>query len=511
MHNNSELCPVVNADDLGVQHFSTSPSKEDLGQFFTPVIVAEFMASLLETPSKDTIEILDPGAGTGILVAAAVKELVNRKGTPVKNIKAILYEIDTSLKATLNESMKSLRVWCSNKNIRFEYEVKWQDFVLAKGSLLQGQTTFEESVELFDIVISNPPYFKISKDDPRAKACSSIIHGQPNIYALFMAVSASLLNKDGQFLFITPRSFASGQYFKAFREYILEKIKFERVHQFSSRTDAFARDQVLQENVIFYGKSGISKATDSIEISTSYGKKDLKDSKNFKTKFSNILINESQRMIALPSDRKDLELLNIFEKWTNSIEKMNLKISTGPVVPFRATDFLKAEKNKNSVPLLWIQHVANLQIKFPLESFRKQQWVLSNENSEKLLVRNQNMILMRRFSPKEDFRRLTVAPLLKKQFSNTMLGLENHLNYIYRPNGQFDETELLGLTGFLSSKVFDSYFRITNGNTQVSATEIKNTKLPNAAKILEIGLLLKGLKQWDYKSIDTVVEEVLGV
>jgi adenine-specific DNA-methyltransferase len=36
----------------------------------------------------------------------------------------------------------------------------------------------------FDLVIANPPYFKIPKSDPRAQAAAAIVHGQPNIYAL---------------------------------------------------------------------------------------------------------------------------------------------------------------------------------------------------------------------------------------------------------------------------------------------------------------------------------------
>ncbi len=509
MHSSLEICPIVAADDLGIQHFLNIPSKEELGQFFTPVDVAEFMAKLLETPSKKSIQILDPGAGTGILAAASIKELVNRENSKIKEINLILYEIDKTLEPTLNASMTNLADWCSQIKVKLTFEIRFEDFILARGSLLQDQPFFGERVELFDVVISNPPYFKISKDDPRAIACSSIVHGQPNIYALFMGVSASLLGENGQFLFITPRSFASGQYFKTFRDYLMGKIRLKRIHQFASRKDTFARDQVLQENIIFYGKMGESQVSDKIQISTSNGRSDLNSAKIFETHLSDIFIDPVQRMIALPRDKKDLDLLNIFKKWTNSIEKMGLKISTGPVVPFRATEFLQKTKDNKSCPLLWIQHVAGMKVIFPLENFRKQQWFSSVEESKKLLVKNQNMILMRRFSPKEDFRRLTVAPLRKELFSDEYLGLENHLNYIYRPNGKFDEFELLGLTGFLSSKVFDSYFRITNGNTQVSATEIKSVRLPETAQISEIGRMLKSLKEWDYSSVDAIVEEVL--
>lgn len=508
MHNNLEICPIIKADDLGTQHFSNVPFKVELGQFFTPVDVAEYMASLLLTPKKETVRILDPGAGTGILAAAAVKELIGRKNSPIKKVQLVLFEIDRALEYNLAASMNNLKKWCSQQDVKLSLEIRYEDFVLENGSLLQNQPSFG-SLELFDVIISNPPYFKISKDDPRAKACSSVIHGQPNIYSLFMAISGALLSKEGQFLYITPRSFASGQYFRVFREYLMKKISFKRFHQFVSRKDAFARDQVLQENVILFGVFGESKNTDKLQISTSEGRSDLGNSKIFEVNLSEVIIDSQQKIIALPANKKELELLSVFKNWTNSIENMGLKISTGPVVPFRATEFLQGVKKKDSRPLLWIQHVTGMKVVFPLDKFRKQQWFSSQSSSQKLLVENQNMILMRRFSPKEDFRRLTVAPLQKKFFACDTIGLENHLNYIYQPKGKIEDKLLFGLTGFLSSKAFDTYFRITNGNTQVSATEIKTTKFPKVEKIYEIGELLIATKDWSYGSVDNIVEEVL--
>ena len=70
--------------------------------------------------------------------------------------------------------------------------------------------SFRPRNEEFDVVISNPPYFKIGKADPCATAASIVVHGQPNIYALFIAVGATLLRQGGDFITITPRSFASG-------------------------------------------------------------------------------------------------------------------------------------------------------------------------------------------------------------------------------------------------------------------------------------------------------------
>src|SRR5277367_3586652 len=80
-----------------------------------------------------------------------------------------------------------------------------------------------------------------------------VVHGQPNIYALFMAVTASLLRNGGEFLFITPRSFASGPYFRLFREKFFAAVRPVGVHVFGSRREAFGRDEVLQESIILKG------------------------------------------------------------------------------------------------------------------------------------------------------------------------------------------------------------------------------------------------------------------
>lgn len=505
-----ENCPVMNSDKLGTQKLKSPSGKNELlGQYFTPVKIAEFMASMLDTPLTKIVKILDPGAGGGILTSAAVKELLSRQNCP-QQIEAHLYEIDEELIETLKQSMKHLQTWAAQKKVNFTYKISNEDFVLSNSHFLGNQgSLFSKSTEEFDIVISNPPYFKIPKEDPRAIACQSIVYGQPNIYSLFMGVAVGCLKPEGQFIFITPRSFAAGNYFQAFRQYFFSKIAFQRFHLFESRMAAFDRDQVLQENIITFGKKKAHKPSDKIEITTSHGITDLSECKRITVPNSELI--ESSNVLCLPSTNDDLSILKQFRKWSDSLDTFGLKISTGPVVPFRATNFIQKSESKNSVPLLWIQHVLPMKTKFPIDSFRKEQWIRNTSESRKLLVANTNMILMRRFSPKEDFRRLTVAPYVGSHIEADYLGLENHLNYIYRPSGQFSKKLVFGLSAFLNSKLFDSYFRITNGNTQVSATELRAATLPPPSKLEEIGALISKTKEITHETIDAVVNEVLEI
>ncbi len=110
-----------------------------------------------------------------------------------------------------------------------------------------------------------------------------------------------------------------------------------------------------------------------------------------------------------------------------------------------------------------------------------------------LLVRNKNYIFIRRFSSKDDKSRLIAAPYFSNAISSKFIGIENRVNYIYKPIGNLNRIELVGLTALLNSELFDKYFRILNGNVNVSSTELKLLPLPSLEKICAVGneLILK--------------------
>src|SRR5207245_2543812 len=137
--------------------------------------------------------------------------------------------------------------WMKAQGRTLHFKIVKSDFIMTQAWALQWPTN-----DYFDMVISNPPYFKLSKADPRAKATAAIVHGQPNIYAIFMALGAALLNVGGQFVFITPRSYAAGRYFSRFREYFFSKMRPRTIHLFDSRREVFS--DVLQESVILYAE-----------------------------------------------------------------------------------------------------------------------------------------------------------------------------------------------------------------------------------------------------------------
>lgn len=477
--------PTAYADRVGAWYWAWNKPKQKMGQYFTPISVADYMAQLV-TQSKDHLRVLDPGAGVGILSCALCEKLVG-------NINLETYETDPDLADCLEMCLLYTGEWMKARGRTLRFEINQNDFVMTQASSLQWPTN-----DTFDIVIANPPYFKLSKADPRAKAAAAIVHGQPNIYAIFMALGAALLKVGGQFVFITPRSYAAGRYFSRFREYFFSKMRPRTIHLFDSRRDVFS--DVLQESVILHAER--SDQNRQVIVSSSANSRDFGEVKKRTLPLSEILNGDNILHIPL-SDQHD-GIAELVRAWPASLSDYGMQVSTGPVVPFRAIQFVGSSGDvpKTHAPLIWMQNVKPMQITWPLP--RKSQYI-SQDGAEKLLLPNRNYVVLRRFSAKEEQRRLIAAPYLA-EINTSWIGLENHLNYIHRPKGTLSIEEARGLAALLNSDLMDVYFRISSGNTQVSATELRATPLPPLEAVREIGRRMTG-----EADINTLVNEVLGI
>lgn len=89
------------------------------------------------------------------------------------------------------------------------------------------------------------------------------------------------------------------------------------------------------------------------------------------------------------------------------------------------------------------------------------------------------------------------------------IGIENHVNYIYKINGELSEDEVHGITALLNSKLYNKYFQMVNGSTQVNASEINNIPFPSIEKIKSIGgSVRKGKENDDIKTEKIIASEL---
>jgi adenine-specific DNA-methyltransferase len=499
------------ADRLGVAYaLSVSQQhKKENGQFFTPVEIAGLMTSYSEF-NGGSVRILDPGCGSAVLSCNLIEHIANTNKT-LKTIALVAYETDSELIPISQHALDYLEKWGNQQGINIKTKLYTEDFILHNSDCFKETgDLFSKPVEQFDIVISNPPYFKLSIEDKRTKVAKVVVNGHPNIYAIFMALSAKLLKENGELIFITPRSYAAGGYFKIFREYFFRIIDLDKVHLFISRKDTFSRDKVLQETVIIKGTKR-PKPEPQVTISSSSGLKDLKNPlKKIFPKKDIIDLNSSEKILYLPTTDYDRAVLELFQTWTGNIAKYNIKISTGPVVAFRARDYLRENFEKVSVqlvPLFWLHNVKQMILEWPIVKPKKEQYISIEEKSMPLLIQNKNYILLRRFSSKDDKNRLIAAPYFCNFIKADFIGVENKVNYIYRPKGHLERNEVVGLCALLNSSLFDSYFRIFNGNVNVSATELKEMSLPPLETIQEIGDTIILSNDFSVENTNRIVNE----
>ena len=119
--------------------------------------------------------------------------------------------------------------------------------------------------------------------------------------------------------------------------------------------------------------------------------------------------------------------------------------------------------------------------------------------------------MLKRFSSKDEKRRLVAGVHLANMHDSKMIGFGNKTNYIGLSSSKLTITEAYGLAAIFNSSFMDKYFRCISGNTQVNATEIRVMKFPSRDKVREVGKQAQELKTIETSEIDLIVNPVLGV
>lgn len=482
--------PTETAMRLAFDHcqMTDEPSRKQRGQYFTPKCIADFMASLFKQ-IPEQVRILDSGAGIGILTAA-ICERISRSNVP-KSVEVELFESDPDALAMLNMVLQECQQALVEAGHTLSFTIHCTDFIECWAD--SKQSLFSDlDTKPFNLVIMNPPYFKIRANSHYAALARMLGPSQPNIYSLFMAIAIDQLSPKGELVAITPRSFCNGLYFREFRRWLLRNVELLQIHSFGSRTAAFSEAKVLQENIIthFRRTAQASPRDEIIKLSRTVGRELQTVDTEFVDRKNVIDDSSNDALICVPETSQDIEVLKISEKWPTRFCDTGLRISTGPVVMFRTASFHRDKLTKGSVPLLTSHHINKGEVDWPKE---KKKWPAAFSHSslsQKHLIPCENYVLLKRFTSKEERRRLSSAPLLRAKFGFSHLAIENHVNYITHNDRELTTNETRGVAAFFNSALVDRYFRCFSGNTQVNATEVRTMKFPELKTLEMIGAKL---------------------
>ena len=457
--------------------------KSLLGQFLTPSPVAHFMASLFRPGPFKECRLLDPGAGIGTLSAAFLDRCIS-EGLNFQRITVDAFEIDDRLQPHLSRTLESCR-----QHLFYESTVRGRDFIEAAVATLAGDL-FAEPLPRYTHAILNPPYKKMRSDSPYRSDLRRVGIETVNLYSAFVALSLELLEEGGQLVAIIPRSFCNGPYYRPFRDLVLSRAALRHIHLFHARNKAFRDDNVLQENIIILLERGARQESVTVSVSTDDSFSDLS---SHVYPFSGIVFpNDSERFIHVPTDASDTPAAQA-SSLTATLADLGVSVSTGPIVDFRMRPHLLQAPEFGSVPLLYPGHFKGERLEWPKTDFRKPNAIAMNAETMRWLYPKGYYTVVRRFSSKEEKRRIVASVVDPAAFPETdWLGFENHLNVFHDNRHGLTEDMAHGLAAFLNSRALDTYFRSFNGHTQVNATNLRQLRYPS-------NLLLARLGKWSRK------------
>ena len=204
--------------------------KRDNGIYFTPPSCVHHSIELLlpHLPKKAAknakFRILEPSFGSGEYITAL------RKRFPVSNITGVE----------------------KNKTIFDAVVQKYFPNTVPGITLLNADFLAYESGTPYNLIIGNPPYFVMKKEEVDA-AYQQYYDGRPNIFILFIIKCLRMLADGGIMSFVLPKSFLNCLYYDKTRKYINDKFEILNIVECSD--DKYI--ETAQETVIIIIRKGV--------------------------------------------------------------------------------------------------------------------------------------------------------------------------------------------------------------------------------------------------------------
>ena len=429
-------------------------------------------------PPQGPARVLDPGAGVGSLTAALVDRALVEDWAIGFDVTAV--EVDRDLLGALTETLRD----CEQAAPSIATRAVPADFVEWACRRLDGGL-FAPQDEGFDLAILNPPYQKLATSSAVRRMLSRAGIEVTNLYAAFVALALALLNPGGQLVAITPRSFCNGPYFRAFRQALLENAAVCRIHLFEARDKAFRDTGVLQENVVVHLVKGAPQAAVTISTSPGSGKEDVHEER---VPFADVVRpDDPDAFIRIISGDPAVAAATRMAGLECSLAGTGVAVSTGRVVDFRVREHLRASAGDGTVPLIYPHHLRSGRVRLEEPRRKKPSALAVNSITQKMVLPAGNYVLVKRFSSKEERRRVVAAVLESDDLGAAEVAVENHVNVFHREGTGLPLDVAWGIAAYLNTTAVDMFFRQFNGHTQVNATDLRSLNYPTLGQLETLG------------------------
>ena len=463
-----------------------------LGRFFTKRETAAKMASMftfLET--KPLMEILDPGAGTGILSAALLEAVC--LGRAAQEVRLVCYENDALYLPMLKNNLERLRRRAKREHgVKVAIEVREENFLLAP---------HPDEGDAYDCVIMNPPRELLPHGAPETLPAEDLL-SSPKIDAcyLFLAAAALRLKDEGQLVACLPVGFATGVSLSRLREWLFDDCRLSGMHLFRS-------GKGLKKDFLLSMKK-TDEPGEPIAVSVS------RESDEDGTLTDTLpplpypmIVREGGAGLLLLRDADDLTVLRRMAAMPRRFPDYGLKMKTGLTLPSRYPDLLSDKPEPGAVPLIHPRSLGSGRVTFPAKGLHGQ---FIRPSIPSLIQKNRNMLFLKRFPAKTDPRKLICAVYMASQAGGyRFISTHNKLNYVDREGDEMDAPFLVGLYAALSGTLYNRYVSIISRSEQINATELSDLPLPDETTLRKIGSQLLSMRRLDPEACDYVFEAAM--
>lgn len=423
-----------------------------------------------------TGKIVDPACGGAAFLAPAALAIASHMAAKGKTSEEILSHIERHLYGIDTEPFLHELSCAFLRMVLAKHIIKAKRNPQFKVICANGLSSFGNELQTFDLVLSNPPYRKMTRDEvePILADYGSVIAGQPNLYSVFIKRSADLLKPEGKAVLLTPMSFLSGKSFSKLRRELVTNGRISQLDLIHDKQGVFLWAE--QDAVVTVWEKG--KKQDSLAKVNSLS---LGGHVEFNGELS---LPESEYPWVVPRNAQDAELLPLFGKGLHDLRMYGYRPKTGAIVVHRDkrkrySSLAKASKAKKALPLIWQRDIgANGELKFDTTQRAADRFIdMGNLDAASIIKRP--AVALQRVTSSDQSRRLICAPIPESLISRFggVMG-ENHVCLIE----QSDDDVLVDsglLCDILRTKTLDRLFRCISGATNVSSYELSNLPLPD--------------------------------
>ncbi len=466
-----------------------------IGRYFTKKGTAALMAAFARPAKKETVTVLDPGAGTGILSAALLERLC--LGGTVKTVMLTCYENDPMMLPMLQNNLTRLRRKCRHDyGVALKFTIREENFVLAVAAM--------EAPETYDYVITNPTSQLMPKESPEVAAIGALAAGATDLAFLFAVMAMRSLVAGGEMIALLPTTYGTGVYLERIRGEITKDARITRFHLFAIKAKRdTAPDGVRPAMVLRFEKTPLKEGA-TIAISSSFSEGDGGDIVSMPPFPYARIVNPKTGALLLLKSAEEAEILTQVENLPASFSSLGLKMRTGLTLESRYPDAIRSSAVDGAIPLIHPKSINTGFVYLPPEKY-----IIPVIPS--LAQKNKNMLFIKRVPAKSEKRHLLCGAYLASQLPRfPMISTHNKLNYVdYADGREMDAAFLYGLYGVLSSDLYEKYCLILSKAPQINATDYGDLPLPDAKTLREIGQKLLVSRQFNARACSAVVDAAL--